>query len=350
MNEYLSNKLKVFSFVLMILVVYLHSYNRIINLKNCSIEINYGINLAFQEFISNGIRIAVPLFFAISGYLFFANIKEFPFLLYRQKVSKRLKTLVKPYFFWSVFWLLIYFLLQSLPHSSSFFTETLIKDYTLIQLIDTIVFNPVAYQLWFIRDLIIIIVMTPLIYWGLKHTKMILISVLFIIWFININIVVFSNEGIFFFVLGAYLSIYKIDIQRLSYHYWLPFMSIWLLILFFKMYIEDIFIKILIQKAGILVGVLASWLLYDVIFLNASKNYYLEKESIILLTFFLFTTHEPTLTIIKKMLFYMLGTTELASFLIFIFAPIITIFICLSMGYLLKRFLLKFYFFITGGR
>ena len=69
MNNELSNKIKNISLILTILVVFLHAYN----LEESNSVIN--INGFIQNFISYGVcTIAVPLFFMISGYLFFYKI------------------------------------------------------------------------------------------------------------------------------------------------------------------------------------------------------------------------------------------------------------------------------------
>ena len=125
MNKYLSIKLNVISFFSMVMVVFLHSYNVVVNLNTQNIELNRGYSSFFQDFFSQGItRIAVPLFFLISGYLFFLNIKGAPgeFI---SKFKKRLKTIVLPYLFWSVWGLLLFFILQTLPQSKNFFTASI---------------------------------------------------------------------------------------------------------------------------------------------------------------------------------------------------------------------------------
>lgn len=107
MNTYLSEKLKVISFIAMILVVLLHSYNLIVRLKTGTVVLDRGYNFFIQEFISQGItRIAVPLFFAISGYLFFLNLSG-TWSEFKEKYRKRIKTLLLPYLFWSLWSLLV---------------------------------------------------------------------------------------------------------------------------------------------------------------------------------------------------------------------------------------------------
>lgn len=76
MNKSLSKKITIISFITMIMVVFLHANNLVINLKAGNIKINRGYNSFIQDFFTQGItRVAVPIFFIISGYLFFLNVE-----------------------------------------------------------------------------------------------------------------------------------------------------------------------------------------------------------------------------------------------------------------------------------
>ena len=70
MNVYLSQKLRIISFISIILVVLIHS--------QFLAKETFILNRAFQFFFSYGITtVAVPFFFFISGYLFFSIPKIF---------------------------------------------------------------------------------------------------------------------------------------------------------------------------------------------------------------------------------------------------------------------------------
>ena len=47
-------------------------------------------------------QVAVPSFFFISGYLFFANVETWNSPAYRAKMLRRLKTLLLPYLIWNL--------------------------------------------------------------------------------------------------------------------------------------------------------------------------------------------------------------------------------------------------------
>ena len=356
MNNYLSEKLKIISFISMIMVVFLHSYTLVVKSLTGNVVLTNGYNLFIQDFFSQGItRVAVPLFFMISGYLFYLKM-EGTFSEFVIKFKKRIKTLALPYIFWSIWGLLFYFVLQLLPQSKPFFTKELIRDYSLNTLLNTIFLNPISFQLWFLRDLIVIVFLSPIIYWTIRYIKFVSVIIFLIAWFNNFDFIIFSNEALLFFVFGAFLSLEKkkLPIQDLSMQYYWIYTYIWLAIVSCKtilVYIEfnnSIILDILL-KTGILFGIIAIWSMYDILIKNKTligqKFYAVTSYS-----FFLFAFHEPVLTVLKKGLFYMIGHEEFSSLCIYIAAPILTISFSIFIGYYFKRYIPKFYELITGGR
>ncbi|MBP4137804.1 acyltransferase family protein [Flavobacterium geliluteum] len=201
MNEYLSVKLKLISFFSMIMVVFLHSYNLVINLTSGTVLVDQGYSTFIQNFISQGIaRVAVPLFFSISGYLFFLNsrgeLKEFIL-----KFNKRLKTIVIPYLFWSIFCLLLFLIMQSIPQLAIFFTNKHVIDYTVSEFISSVFINPIPYQLWFLRDLMILVVLSPILFYLIKKFSYFALVVFMVAWFLDFNFIFFSNESLLFLLL-----------------------------------------------------------------------------------------------------------------------------------------------------
>ncbi|MFC4209928.1 acyltransferase family protein [Pedobacter lithocola] len=350
MNEYLSLKLKVISFFSMILVVFLHSYNLVVNLDSEVILLDNGYSSFIQIFLSQGIcRVAVPLFFSISGYLFFLNseghLGEF-FL----KFSKRLKTIVIPYLFWSISWLLLFFILQSITRLGLFFSGKHIIDYSAKEFLATIFINPIPYQLWFLRDLMFLVVIAPLLFYLIKKTKYLFLVSILIIWIFDFNLMIIANESLFFFVLGSFISInnnqaLKEKITKVSFIYIL----LWIIILLVRTSLiqysfESTFVISLLHKIGVLIGGLAMWSMYDTMI--ASKR----EFEIYNYSFFIFVFHEPMLSFVKKIFFYLSNKSELLSLVIYFVAPVLVIAICLFVGSLLKRVVPKFYLFICGGR
>lgn len=355
-SGYLSKKLKLLSFIAIIFVVYLHSNNITINFDGETEVIKNGYNSFFQDFISHGItRIAVPLFFMISGFLFFINIENDFLSKYKIKVKKRIKTLLVPYLFWSIIGLVFYYLLQSIQFSRPFFTKTLIKDFLFLEYFDVIFLNPIPYQFWFIRDLMILILISPLLFKLFKLFKYFFIFVLLVLWFLNIDLVILSNESILFYSVGIVLVYKQPRIESFEqFNSFDKLIFLWLLMIFFKTALSNIdfaygWLLILLHKLSVLIGLFAFWRFYDTAIV---KNNYLMTwlNKYAKYTFIVFAMHEPLLTILKKGFYYLLGNGEFSSFIIYIFTPIIAIVTSIFVGKILRKYFTKGYMIITGNR
>lgn len=355
-NKFLSDKLKAISFLLMVMVVFLHSYNLEIKFTTGSGLIEKGYNSFIQDLISQGVtRIAVPLFFIISGYLFFLSFKNSSLTEFFSKYKKRSKTIVLPYLLWSIYGILLYLVLQLIPFSKPFFTNELIVDYSVNQLLNRIFINPIPYQLWFLRDLIVLIIFSPILYWLIKYFKFYIISIFLITWFFQLNYLIFSNEALLFFALGAFFSIKKINIQKTKVKKRnVIFSIIWISLIIIKtslvyLNFENEWLIKILHKSSILIGIISIWLIYDVIFKKtdiAKTKYY----QLFQYTFFLYAFHEPVLTIFKKAFYYILGQSELSSLLIYISVPLVTIFVSILIGFITRKIIPKYYYLMTGGR
>ncbi len=353
MNKHNTLKLKILSFVLIIMVVFLHSYS--ISSTNSFSEklATRGYNSFLQHFLSEEItRIAVPLFFLISGFLFFFNLKgtKEEFLA---KFKKRAKSLLVPYLFWSSIWILIYFCFQAFPQTQAFFAGKPVRNFTILEFLNTLFINPIPFQLWFLRDLIILVLISPLLYLLIKYFKYFPFLLLLFGWYLNVNYYFIVNEALLFFTAGATISLVKNKILELNFS---PkhtvFIFLWLAIalvnsILYYMIFENAEVRNILHKTGILVGIIAIWILYD--FLKKKNVESDQVSEIYSFSFFIFVFHLPLITFVKKILFKF-GNSELISFSIYLIAPIIVILISIFIGYLLKKFTRPFYEIITGGR
>lgn len=357
MNPYLSHKLRIISFLSVILVVFLHSYNVGTGfLPGSPLSDSYSVTI--QNFFYQGLtRIAVPLLFAISGYLFFRNINATgnSFVL---KFRKRLKTLLVPYLLWSGWGVVFYFLLQLIPQTRPFFKQELVIQYSVLKLFHTLFISPVPYQLWFLRDLMLLVFLSPLLYFITRHLHFIPLLIFFIIWFTFpvFNYIIFKPESLFFYSAGAYFATHRPEILLKVYSSvsTLLFPFLWVLILLFKM--NPVFtlspyipISLYLHKAGILTGIVSVWILYDRTMLYKNEPHPL-LQKISLFSFFIYAFHEPVLSIIKKSIFFLLGSTAQTAILNYFLAPFLTLLLAFLTAQLLRRYTKKFYDVITGGR
>lgn len=80
----------------------------------------------------------------------------------------------------------------------------ILKDSTIYQVLWK---NPIDYPLWYLRDLIVMCTISPVIFYFVKYLKLAGIILIALLYILNIEIPLpgFSNTAIFFFSLGAFL-------------------------------------------------------------------------------------------------------------------------------------------------
>ncbi|MGC8494378.1 MAG: acyltransferase family protein, partial [Syntrophobacteraceae bacterium] len=262
--------------------------------------------LFIENLFSNGFaRIAVPLFYIMSGYLFFNDFNGFPGK-YVGRFKRRASSLLVPFLLWNVGLLILYIILQSFQSTRIFLalqTKPLINYsvYEYIRAIFGIVRDPISYQFWFIRDLMILVLLSPVIHYMATRLRNGTLCICIILWLLNTDTLI-NNEALLFFFLGSYLAINKNDIKYLDGRYFI------LTITFILLTVADAIGKtigyadktLIIHKMMEIAGVASVWTLTKVL---------LETKTSRLLTylsnyaFFVFACHEPLLRILRKLVF-----------------------------------------------
>lgn len=210
MTQYLSDKLRILSLISIIIVLYIHS-----GFHADEIE-GMAWNDRVQDFVSGMMgRCAVPLFYVISGYLFFLRVPEGMKSIYG-KMRKRVGTLVVPYIIGCLFFVGFGVLMAVLPGVSKYMNSSLMPLFfkPIGEILRSIFYDagngtPCAFQLWFLRDLILIVATSPLWYLCLKHLKWGFVAVVFVLTYFDVPHVPFYS--LFWFVLGGQLTKVKIE-------------------------------------------------------------------------------------------------------------------------------------------
>lgn len=210
MTQYLSDKLRILSLISIIIVLYIHS-----GFHADEIE-GMAWNDRVQEFVSGMIgRCAVPLFYMISGYLFFLKVPDGMTSIYG-KMRKRVGTLVVPYIIGCLFFVGFGVLMAVLPGVSKYMNSSVMPLFSkpIGEILRSIFYDagngtPCAFQLWFLRDLILIVATSPLWYLCLKHLKWGFVAVVFVLTYLDVPHVPFYS--LFWFVLGGQLTKAKIE-------------------------------------------------------------------------------------------------------------------------------------------
>lgn len=328
-------------FLLLLGVIFLHSGININELNNIH-EITFG-TIILQ--ISNA---CVPCFFIISGFLFFINTYNFSLQIYVKKIQSRIRTLFIPYIIWNVIALVPFiFITPKNEIISCLSNHEYIKILQIFWKIDNGVY-PLNFPLWYLRDLMIMSLLTPIIYYIIKYTKFYIITLLMIIFIFNIfpQTTIISIKALLFFSIGAFLGIYKIDfiyiIEKNK--------SIILLLFAICLIISLQYNNLIITKNLCIIICCGSFFAFTALIKqNKIKNALnvMSKSS-----FFIYATHALLIvgycSAIIRILFSWSGTFY--TYINIIFTPILTIFVCYSIYLCLKLTVPKLLNIITGNR
>jgi len=355
-EEETSIRLSILRFPLIVGVIFIHNYDLGVNFTATDFagESGFQVVNCIRNLMSQCVaRVSVPLFFLISGYLFFAGIK-WSQANYFAKLKSRVKTLLIPFLIWNVTTLAIIATVQTIPSIKHFLsgTQTLISSFDFYAYVDAIVGihrPPIAYQFWFIRDLIVLCVATPLIYVLVRKTPMITIGIFALVWFLGFwKNDIPSSEAIFFFVIGAETGISRrrlFRFDRYSSHVYLLYIITLGLDLFFfgKEYGNYI------HQFSVLFGVVSFLCVSKIIFNNEKLRRLLINLSGV--SFFVFAAQEPLLTVIKKLSLRLIQPQSSAMFLsIYLITPILIVILLVNLHKILLHFLPRFTKVISGGR
>ncbi len=168
--------------------------------------------------IQKGIAtVAVPLFFLISGFLYFYKVKTWTIEVYEKKSLARVKTLLVPFLVWSIPATIYSWIVCHAGLSAGTFWELHktpaeifwgVLGFFRPDLGDGLP-TPLAAQFWFVRDLFVVCMCAP--FWRFLLSKIPKISISFLCayWFFyhGSEIPGLNTQAVFFFCLGAFFSI-----------------------------------------------------------------------------------------------------------------------------------------------
>lgn len=345
-----SNSVFIGNFICTLLVVAIH-YN---TKKQIIGEISgWNLNYYIQEFITNGIaRVAVPYFAVISGFFFFLKFHEIRD--YIPHVKSRIRSLLIPYLLTSALFFFIESLYLYIFKSQNF-------SMPINQALSTIFLAPVSVQHWFLRDLMVLTVISPVLFIiNNSKFKKTFLTILLFLWILDIEFLpivegryLVQIEVLACFCFGAALSKYpKLLEQHLKFlpvKTILSLISIYIILLSLRIYIQPDFLNyyhdqytlktLLLQNLAKIIGV---YLIFIISFRLDSKT--LVKLSSY--SFFLYLFHGvPLNRLINK--FSDLFIDDAYKF--YLNFPL-SVLITLLTAYLLNKYMPNFYGLVTGGR
>lgn len=295
------------------------------------------IESPFFDLISKHIPSScVPIFFMISGLLLFQKPVEKLEVAYIE-IKKRVRTLLIPFLFWNLLILTLSIIAIKLAPAISNggpYTVTDFSPFSIASAIFGINRHPINYQFWFIRNLMLLVVLSPVFKQLSKGSPWIGLALA-----LAIDQVV---TGGLFFYLGGLLSTHANTTKTLT-----TLNIKWTIGLALCIFATSLFHPIpysilLCASFSLMIG--ASNIEVCNTFLASYIN------SLSSCVFFIYATHEPVITVLER-LFRKIPASSLAfKHFEFVMLPLISILITWIAALIAKRYVSKLYSIATGSR
>ena len=247
-----SMRITALRFLLIVLVVFIHNNFKAEEILKGALEYGYTpfdyenglFGRWIQIFISDGIaRCAVPLFFMFASYLQFMKGDSYGVLL-----KKKAKSLVVPYFLWPLLNIGIYvglkLLIQAVfpgmierknwfPMSGWGVKGWLHAFFGYENMAEGRTFGGYVGQLWFVRDLFILIVFSPLLRLAVRKFPVCALLAVSFFYFSDTRPFIVASQALFFYILGFFWAEYNFDLfafaDRIKWKALIPlYLALWL--------------------------------------------------------------------------------------------------------------------------
>ncbi len=347
-----SRRIDLLRFPLIVGILFIHANTTTVTLADGAVGVQHtGMAAALvRSYISDVlVRISVPLFYLLSGFLFYYGF-VFSKKSYLIKLKSRVRSLLVPFLFWNLLVLALYAAAQALPATAPYFSGSRmpIASFGMFDYLNA-VFGftqmPIAYQFWFIRDLMALVLLVPVFDILLKRTPFMFLCIALAAWFFEIwPLYIPTSDAVFFFYAGALLAVKRFDVRALDR--W----GMYIVPAYFALSIADVLSgTFVVHKLGILLGATAA--VYGTKFATDRPRIGGLLLALSPASFFVFAAHDPLMTVIRKLVYRQFPPTgDPGAIALYFATPLATIALCVAVYSVLARLLPAPTRIITGGR
>lgn len=333
-------------FPLIFLIIMLHCYS-VVRLEG-NHETYFKVLYPFSLWLG---ETGVPGFFFISGFLFFLSKKT-----YSQKLVTRLHTLLIPYLIWNFLLLALYVAAFIIGYPQDINGRN-ISDFTIIDYLrlfwdrgsyDNGNFVPLLCPLWYIRNLLIMSLLSPIIYYIIRYRREVFLIVVTAWWLMSYHNA-FIPQTILFFSLGAYFSILGFNPLKIAHN---KKIVIWVLFAIFAF--GDIIshvivatpVNLQIHRLSLILNIPALLLLADWCTRQGYISSLLPNAA-----FMVFCVHYPIVVLIRKVsISIFVNASDSIHILLYFVCVIISTVLSIGFYLMLNRFFPKVKNILSGNR
>jgi succinoglycan biosynthesis protein ExoH len=298
----------------------------------------------------------VPLLSMVSGWLFFSFTTNARTELL-SRMGRRFKSLYLPLVLWNLAYLVILWMVfKSAPESELLkeikpnFETAGVGHY--VNAVFAITAHPIGFQFWFVRDLFVTVLVSPIIWLMLTRAPWSLL-LLGLVWLSGFDLwIFFRADVVFFFALGGLLRLYKAPLEiNLSATLWL--LGAYILLVSLRTlapYVVEAGAPLLevATRSMRLIGVLGCWGVFQAVALSPFGAVVARYGGF---AFFLHAAHFPLLAAVKIALWHLVPVeNQFWMLLHYLVSVTVTVLIGVSSGLLLARLKPDYFAFLNGGR
>lgn len=328
--------------ILCIGVVYIHGFNlEEISSIMGGVE-NFSHFLQFEQWFRRGVLDAtcVPMFFAISGFLFFCKIPDnCNFSVFQKKWKSRITSILVPYLIANLITITLVICCEGKMFSISRF---------LAAFWDGKGGSPIDIPTWYLRDLMIVCLFAPAIYWAIAKAKYTIVLLFLVAWLTGFwftSLPGFEVKSFVFFTIGGYYALIKNDVVKSldSIRYKWTIVVVYLLFWIVSQMYSIEWILRLSVLISLPMWIILSCGIYRLLKIECSKTF-------VSATFFCFLYHIAVSHRVTALITCLLGRSEIGLFISFFISGLLTVLLFLILYFELKRFFPKTTRLLVGGR
>lgn len=298
---------------------------------------------------------AVPAMSAISGFLFFSKATRDTPPDFATKMRRRVHSLVVPYVIWGTGFALAGLLAHlAVPSLFANFYGDRIDLAGFVNAALGITRNPLAFQLWFVHDLIVTVALSPLVWLLIGRIPWLTIAVLVPLWIFDVDTVIFHRlDVMIFFCFGAACAMHGVrpDVPR---RWILPLFGLFLAAVLVRTLApwllgrtEGLDFDVATAAMRVL-GALAVWNVSVLLLENRFADW-VERNGY--MAFFVHCAHYPPILLLKLGLGSLIDpTSEVMQLGLYVLTVSLTIWGCLVAGRMLGSISPRLFRILSGGR
>lgn len=304
---------------------------------------------------------AVPLLSMVSGWLYFTFKPDTALRSLGQRIRRRASSLYLPLIIWNALYLVLAFtafrFMPGLPFLGGLNIDLAAAgwlDY--VNAVLAVTEHPIAFQFWFVRDLLVTVLISPALWLLLRHAPYVGAALLGVAWLIGHDLWIFFRTDIaFFFYLGGLIRLRNVPLGLDARTAWVLLAAYVVLVALRALAPGAIDLEPhrpalldVATRAMRLLGVLACWGVCLRLALSRLGSWLAQYSG---LSFFLFAVHFPLIAVVKALLWpWLPAQTDAWMMLHYLGSVLVTVTLGLTAGYALALVAPKWFALANGGR